>query len=260
MLPLTAAGTTRCSRCAVHAAGFQAAAPVRFAQRTGTANGFSFVNSRGYSSLSQQKRRYQCHAKKSKKKKRSSEQFEERPVDEDVEAAALDSTETETADMNEAAQEALDEELLQEQEQQQYQAEPAAPPPQAPTDMSNMVRLGALGLGAVALIAAVVFAIKRFAKQKLPEEETVRLLFSAVQLQLHSLNGLQSWTYTHMSTVISVQAVLLHAPASQCLISIISCVADKICTSPQHSRCLPLWRFSNQRSIFSSALCVTCRS
>lgn len=174
MLPLTAAGTTRCPRCAVHAAGCQIAAPVRFVPRTGSANGFSFVNSRGYSSLSQQKRRYQCHAKKLQKKKRSSEQFEERPVDEDVEAAALGSTETETADINEAAQEVLDEDMLQEQEQQQYIAEPAAPPQQASSRGSDMVRLGALGLGAVALIAAVVFAIKRFAKQKLPEEETVR--------------------------------------------------------------------------------------
>lgn len=186
MLPLTAAGTTCCPWCAVRAASCQTAAPPRFALRTGTGSGFSFVSSRGCSSLSQQKRRCSCHAKKSKKKKRSSEHFEERPVDEDVEAAAPDSAETETVGIDEAAQEALDEELLQEQEQQQYQAEPAAPPPQASVGGSDIVRLGALGLGAVALIAAVVFAIKRFAKQKLPEEETVRLLFSAPHLQVHS--------------------------------------------------------------------------
>lgn len=87
-----------------------------------------------------------------------------------------DSTEAELADTDEAVSyvEALDEESVQ--EQQQYHAEAAAPPPQASTRGSDMVRLGALGLGAVALIAAVVFAIKKFAKQKLPEEEKVCFL------------------------------------------------------------------------------------
>lgn len=86
----------------------------------------------------------------------------------------LESNEAELADTDEATSyaEALDVEAAE--EQQQYQAEAAAPPPQASTQGSDMVRLGALGLGAVALIAAVVFAIKRFAKQKLPEEEKVR--------------------------------------------------------------------------------------
>ena len=179
MLSLSVAGTVPCPRCAVHAAGCQAASLPRFALRSGTVSGFSFAKSRSCSSISQQKRRLQCHAKKSKKKKRSSENFEERPVNEDAEAAVeepQDSTEAELADTDEAVSyvEALDEESVQ--EQQQYHAEAAAPPPQASTRGSDMVRLGALGLGAVALIAAVVFAIKKFAKQKLPEEEKVRFL------------------------------------------------------------------------------------
>ena len=197
MLPLSAAGPTPCSRCAVHAAGCQVVSPPRLALRTGTVNGFSFVNSRGCSSLSQQKRRIQCHAKKSRKKKRSSEKFEERPVDEDVEAAVeqpLDSTETELADPDEAAAyaEVLDEEPVQ--EQQLYQVEAAGPPPQASTLGSDTVRLGALGLGAVALVAAVVFAIKRFAKHKLPEEERVRFCFNTCRLG-------RSWFYVHQATM-----------------------------------------------------------
>ena len=192
MLSLTVAGTVPCPRCAVHAAGCRVASLPRFALRSGTGSGFSFASSRRCSSISQQKRRLQCHAKKSKKKKRSSETFEERPVNEDAEAAVeepLDNTEAELTDTDEAASyvEALDEEPTQ--EQQQYHAEATAPPPQASTRGSDMVRLGALGLGAVALIAAVVFAIKKFAKQKLPEEEQVRLLLSAVQLQVRIQKG-----------------------------------------------------------------------
>lgn len=189
---LCVAGTVPCPRCAVHAACSHFASPPRFALRSGTLHGVSFAKSRRCSSLSQQKRRFQCHAKKSKKKKRSAENFEERPVNDDVEAAAeepLESTEAELADTDEATfyAEALDDEPAE--EQQQYHAEAAAPPPQASSQGSDMVRLGALGLGAVALIAAVVFAIKRFAKQKLPEEEKVRWLLSEVQSQLHSQTG-----------------------------------------------------------------------
>ena len=195
MLCVKVAGTIPCPRCAVHAAGCHFASP-RFALRRGTLNGVSFAKSTRCSSLSQQKRRIQCHAKKSKKKKRSSENFEERPVNDGVEAAVeepLESTEAELADTDEATSyaEALDVEPAE--EQQQYQAEAAAPPPQASTQGSDMVRLGALGLGAVALIAAVVFAIKRFAKQKLPEEEKVCWLLSGVQSQLHS----QNWSVNH---------------------------------------------------------------
>ena len=192
MLSLGVAGTVPCPRCVVHAAGCQAASLPRFALRSGTVSGVSFAKSRRCSSISQQKRRLQCHAKKSKKKKRSSENFEEKPVNEDAEAAVeepQDSTEAELADTDEAVSyvEALDEEPVQ--EQQQYHAEAAAPPPQVSTRGSDMVRLGALGLGAVALIAAVVFAIKKFAKQKLPEEEQVRLPLSAVQSQVYSQIG-----------------------------------------------------------------------
>lgn len=155
--------------------------PPRAALRLAGVHGLNLVSTSRCSSLSQPKRRIQCHAKKSKKKQRSAEKFEERPVDEDVEAAAeqqLDSTEAELADTHETVYEALDEEPVQ--EQQRYQAEAPAPPPQASSSgSSDLVRLGALGLGAVALIAAVVFAIKRFAKQKLPEEEKVRFLHIA---------------------------------------------------------------------------------
>lgn len=189
MLCVNVAGTVPCPRCAVHAADCQFAFPSRFPLRSGTLNNVTFAKTRRCSSLSQQKRRLQCHAKKSKKKKRSSENFEERPVNNDVEAAVeepLESAEAELADTDEATSyaEALDGEPAE--EQQQYHAEAAAPPPQASTQGSDVVRLGALGLGAVALIAAVVFAIKRFAKQKLPEEEKVRWLLSEVQLHLYS--------------------------------------------------------------------------
>ena len=259
MLPLTAAGTTSCPRCSVRAASCQSLAPVRFALRTGTASGFSIASNRGYSCLSQQKRRYQCHAKKSKKKKRSSEDFEERPVDEDVEAAALDSTETETAEMDEAAQEALEEELLQEQEQQQYQAEPAAPPPQASAGGSDMVRLGALGLGAVALIAAVVFAIKRFSKQKLPEEETVRISVVIHSVPTAQLNGLQPCHgHTHMSTVVLVEAA--NALASQALFVNLAAVVPTVSCFSTTLSMLTTLLLLNKRSISSSALCVTRRS
>ena len=214
MFSLSVAGTVSCPRCAVHAAGCKFASLPRFALRSGTVSGFSFATRRRCSGISQQKRRLQCHAKKSKKKKRSSENFEERPVNEDAEAAVeepLDSTEAEFADTDEAASylEALNEEPVQ--EQQQYHAEVAAPPPQASTRGSDVVRLGALGLGAVALIGAVVFAIRKFSKQKLPEEEKVCLLLSAAQLQEHSKTGP---TITQMCTSLSACSVLEAKPCN----------------------------------------------
>ena len=140
MLSLNVADIVPCPRCAIHAASCRVAALPSFASRSGTVSGLRFAKSRRCSSISQQKRRLQCYAKKSRKNGE--------PV----------------------------------QEQQQYQAEAAVPPPQASTRRAGMVRLGALGSGAVALIVAcaVVFAIKKFAKQKLPEEEKVRLPLSAV--------------------------------------------------------------------------------
>ena len=106
-------------------------------------------------------------------------------MDEDAEAAVqeqVDTTEAEVAGTDETAYELLEDEPVQ--EQQRFQAEAGAPPPQASNSgSSDLVKLGALGLGAVALIAGVVFAIRRFAKQKLPEEEKVSLVFGLLQLQ-----------------------------------------------------------------------------
>ena len=158
-----------------------AACPPRTAFRTGSAQGMGIANSYARSRSSRQKRRFACNAKKSKKK-RAAERLEERPVDEDLEAAAqeqLDIEEQDLADTTDTTYEALDEESVQQQQQQQlqqqqYQTQAAAPPPQAPSSSGDLVKLGALGLGAVALIAAVVFAIKQFSKRQLPEEEKVR--------------------------------------------------------------------------------------
>ena len=219
MLSLYVAGTVPCPRCAVHAAGCKFVSLPNFALRSGTVSGLRFAKSSRCSSISQQKRRLQCHAKKSKKKKRSSENFEERPVNEDAEAAVeepLDSTEAEFADTDEAASyvEALDEEPVQ--EQQQYHAEAAAPPPQASTRGSDMIRLGGLGLGAVALIVAVVFAIKKFAKQKLPEEEKVRLALSGVHSQIgHTL--MQMCTSLSTWSVLKAKPCVMHMFMCACM-------------------------------------------
>ena len=181
MLPLTSRGSVLCPSCSIHAAGCRMACPSRSALRSGGVHKIIFDSNNRCLSFSQQKRRIQCHAKKSKKKKRSAERFEEKPVDEDVQAAVeepVDSTEAELADTDETVYGAIDEEPVQ--EQQRYQAEAPAPPPQASNSgSSDLVRLGVLGLGAVALVAAVVFAIRRFAKQKLPEEEKVLFFCSA---------------------------------------------------------------------------------
>ena len=154
-----------------------AACPPRTAFRTGPAQGMGIPNSYQRSRSSRQKRRFACNAKKSKKK-RAAERLEERPVDEDLEAAAqetLDIEEQVLADTTDTTYEALEEPVQQQQlqQQQQYQSQAAAPPSQPPSSSGDLVKLGALGLGAVALIAAVVFAIKQFSKRQLPEEEKV---------------------------------------------------------------------------------------
>jgi hypothetical protein len=153
-----------------------AACPPRTAFRTGPAQGMGIANSYQRTQTSRQKRRFACNAKKSKKK-RAAERLEERPVDEDLEAAAqepLNIEEQDLAGTTDTTYEALDEEpVQQQQQQQQYQSQAAAPPPQAPSSSGDLVKLGALGLGAVGLIAAVVFAIRQLSKRQLPEEEKV---------------------------------------------------------------------------------------
>lgn len=175
MLHLTPHGSASYAACPKHAAQCSmAACPLRTAFRTGPAQGKGIANSYQRTQTSRQKRRFACNAKKSKKK-RAAERLEERPVDEDLEAAAqepLDVEEQDLADTTDTTYEALDEEPVQ--QQQQYQSQAAAPPSQAPSSSGDWVKLGALGLGAVALIAAVVFAFRQFSKRQLPEEEKVR--------------------------------------------------------------------------------------
>ena len=179
MLHLTPHGSASYTAYPTHAVQCSmAACPPRTAFRTCSAQGMDIANSYQRSRSSRQKRRFACNAKKSKKK-RAAERLEERPVDEDLEAAAqeqLDIEEQDLADTTDTTYEALDEESVQQQrqqQQQQYQSQAAAPPSQPPSSSGDLVKLGALGLGAVALIAAVVFAIRQFSKRQLPEEEKV---------------------------------------------------------------------------------------
>ncbi len=179
MLHLTPAGSASCPSCSSHAANCRMTArPPRTAFRSDSMHCLGVANSCGRSRACRQKRRFACNAKKSKKK-RAAERFEERPVDEDFEAAAaepVDSTEANLADTSDTTYEVLDEEPVH--QQQQYQTQAAAPAPQAPANSgsSDLIKLGALGLGAAALIAAVVFAIRKFAQRsQSPEEEKVHL-------------------------------------------------------------------------------------
>ena len=161
-----------------------------------------------------QKRHLQCDAKKSKKK-RLSERFEERPVDADIEALDEQVDNTDTVQADDTAYEVVEAEPVY--EQQQYQTQAAAPSPQAPSSSgtSDLVRLGALGLGAAALIGAVVFAIKRFAKQQLPEEEKVSSTPTS-QRQQASLHCAACEAYVlHIPQVTKPQKLI----TSHCLLS-----------------------------------------
>ena len=74
-----------------------------------------------------------------------------------------------------------------------------------------MVRLGALGSGAVALVlaCAVVFAISKFAKQKLPEEEKVSLPLSAVHSQIGPTLMQNTYVYKPVKVVCAQRQILV---------------------------------------------------